>query len=309
MKAMLSLGILLLVNSSIFASAYITFLPSRDCYPNHGCSRTYSTKIWVSKKEPHFHSLRGGTGVLFGGNIRQAYGLHATKDADSTGDHDMTTTLQERNQEGFLSFEDEDISVDVEFILSHYINATNNNEERGIILRRLDKEHAANMDLCASLGKEILISNQKNNSSLFSQPSIPAYEWIHEKTAKDEDYPIAIRTVAQVPLLNDTCVNTLVLAAEDYWEQESCKGSDGTTSRFTYQQPGNAELHVAALALANSTVQSIMTNLLSHQLYPLVQHAFDSIFWNHDEAAAAQLCVYDSLLIKYNVTEANGHAT
>eukprot|EP00978_Attheya_sp_CCMP212_P004359 scaffold9504_cov49-Attheya_sp.AAC.5 len=306
---MLSLGILLLVNSFIFAAAYITFLPSRDCYPNHGCSRTYSTKIWDSKKEPHFHFFRGGTGVLFGSNIRQAYGLHTTKDADVTRDHDMTTTLQERNQQEFLSFEDEDISVDVEFILSHYINATNNNEERDSILRKVDEEHAADMDLCASLGKELLISNQKNNANLFSQPSIPAYEWIHEKTAKDEDYPIAIRTVAHEPLLNDTCVNILVSAAEDYWEQESRKGSDGTTSRFTYQQPGNAELHVADLALANSTVHSIMTNLLSHQLYPLVRHAFDPILWNHDEATAAQFCVYDSLLIKYNATEANGFET
>jgi tetratricopeptide (TPR) repeat protein len=134
---------------------------------------------------------------------------------------------------------------------------------------------------------------------------------------------IAIRTInngtkenhdATGPLLDIASVARLREAAQHYWYSKKATGS-----RFTLQfDETNSECHLEELiALDKSgTLKSTIDNLLQNKIYPLVRTAFgEELDHNHHHhhqqphhdsedharhATRGTLCVYDSLVIRYN---------
>lgn len=113
----------------------------------------------------------------------------------------------------------------------------------------------------------------------------PDYEWVHIQN--DEQYPLAVRSLQ--PLIDNTSVTELRKEAEKAW----CTGQ---TSRFTYQRPGNYEVHVTDLS---PKALEIMNECLQQKIYPWIQ----SMFGPYQQQT---LFVYDALIIRYNATEAAG---
>ncbi len=109
----------------------------------------------------------------------------------------------------------------------------------------------------------------------------PDFEWFHTTEPR---YRLAARSLQ--PIMDYTDVTTLRNEAESAW----CSGQ---TSRFTYQRPGNYEVHVTDL-LTNA--QEIVNVCLRNCIYPWIQNAFGPF--------GETLHVYDALIIRYNATEA-----
>ena len=160
--------------------------------------------------------------------------------------------------------------------------------EKSEIVKRVDADHARDAAACSSLSAEV-------------DPSTPNridYEWMHVKR-EGKQYPIAIRTTGTNPLLDATSIQQIRSAAERQWKDPS---SSGGTSRFTYQRKGNLEAHLDDLAREDSSIQTITDKLLLSKVYPLIRNAFDSLVV--DNMNSLRFCVYDSLIIRYNATEA-----
>ena len=110
------------------------------------------------------------------------------------------------------------------------------------------------------------------------------------------------------PLLSKREVDTIRYATEHKWKQQKAQGE--TTSRFTYQRPGNYEAHIGDLG--SHVVQDIVNPLLLNQLYPMVRTHFPAcqgpavgVQRDDGKDQPHKLCVYDALYIRYNATEAN----
>ena len=118
-----------------------------------------------------------------------------------------------------------------------------------------------------------------------SKPSqVPPYEWV----MANGEYPLAIQSTE--PLLDPSSVYTIRSAADELWST-----AEGRKSRFTYQRLGNYEAHVSDLS---EKAKEVVNCCLENSIYPLVRDAF------HPENNSGNLCVYDSLVIRYNATEA-----
>jgi len=121
-------------------------------------------------------------------------------------------------------------------------------------------------------------SLHKNNDSI----SIPFHSESILGVLNDE---CVYRTTA--PLLNSSEIALLRNAAEKYWLSQK-----NQTSRFTYQQVGNLEVHVLK-DLKNVTC--IIKRLLQDTIFPFTRNLFPSVMSNH-----SQLSVYDALIIRYD---------
>jgi len=97
------------------------------------------------------------------------------------------------------------------------------------------------------------------------------------------------------PLLNQETVSVLREVATQWWKQSN------SSSRFTYQRRGNSEAHLIDLCRFNSTLLSLIRNAIFTEIYPLVEDCF---FADEDYSSTWTPKVYDSLLIRYNATEA-----
>lgn len=157
------------------------------------------------------------------------------------------------------------------------------------------------LDFCSSLGHENLLGTMNQ---------IPLYEWIYVKDTsrntgdKSNDLPLAIRS--KESLLDMTSVSIIREAAEEWWNLKSVQrrsSSDDTTkSRFTYQRAGNYEAHLVDLAEhVDKRIRTVVMENLNQKMYPMVRQAFQSQIPDFNEF---ELCVYDSLVIRYNSTEA-----
>ncbi|KAL7542418.1 hypothetical protein ACHAXR_011750 [Thalassiosira sp. AJA248-18] len=119
---------------------------------------------------------------------------------------------------------------------------------------------------------------------------------------------IAIRTKLSTPLLNNDEIQLLHRASESYWNRPlEGGGATSEKSRFTYQRKGNSEAHLSDVVKhtqqSNSgDVTSLVNELFFDRIYPWVREAYLSKEKDGDEL---ELYVYDSLLIRYNATEAN----
>jgi len=161
--------------------------------------------------------------------------------------------------------------------------------DRSEILKRIDADQARDATACSSLSAEVDPST----------PNVIKYEWIHVQR-EGRQHPIAIRTMGTNPLLDAPSIQRIRSAAERQWNDPS----SGGTSRFTYQRKGNYEAHLDDLAREDSVMQVIADELLRNKVYPLIRDAFDSSDLN-DDVESLRFCVYDSLIIRYNATEAN----
>lgn len=65
--------------------------------------------------------------------------------------------------------------------------------------------------------------------------------------------------------------------------------------------PGNSEVHLDDLCSGDPELKVRMDDALQERLYPLVREAFREV---GDNGPAGPLCVYDSILVRYNGDEA-----
>lgn len=122
---------------------------------------------------------------------------------------------------------------------------------------------------------------------------------------------LVIRSKLSTPLLSSDEIQLLRGASESYWNRSLDKGNDviPNDSRFTYQRKGNSEAHLSDVVQhayhqcnAYNALTSLVRSLLLNRIYPWIRAAYLSQVKNGDEL---ELYVYDSLLIRYNATEAN----
>jgi len=159
------------------------------------------------------------------------------------------------------------------------------------ILKSIDDEHARDVEACSSLPAEIDTIT----------PNHIDYDRIYVRSNEDVmQRPIAIRTHGPNPVLNASSIQLIRSAAERAWFNPN----SGATSRFTYQRKGNSEAHLNDLASADASVQSVVDEMLRSKVYPLIRDAFGSVDVV-DDINSLRFCVYDSLVIRYNATEAN----
>lgn len=202
-------------------------------------------------------------------------------------------------------------------------------------LAMIDASHANDIDFCASLGTEasLSISDSASGSGITQNPSsapiIPAYEWVYVNdndnvsgnNSKDHSdgtgrRPIAIRTSdPQQPILDQDSISIIRNAAQNMWEANKANADaadadadtdakSSSSSRFTYQRKGNYEAHLVDLANNiddNGRIRAIMMDALGKRIYPMVRDAFRPLVSELDDL---DLRVYDSLVIRYNSTEA-----
>lgn len=117
-------------------------------------------------------------------------------------------------------------------------------------------------------------------------------DWIHDEHTKRR-----IAALTTKPLLLPINSTALLLrdAMTEYWKTHS------SVSRYTY--PGNQEAHLKELCDYNETVRVCVQEMMQQRLYPMLrQHYSDLLLLggNDDE----ELCLYDSLFIRYNGTGA-----
>jgi len=129
-----------------------------------------------------------------------------------------------------------------------------------------------------------------------------------------EQQNIAIRTM-DTPLLDTKSIASIRTAAHLLWSRESELGLGeenvaSSSSRFTLQfADTNSECHLDDLVASDETgdLKGIVDNLLTTKIYPLVREAFGSSSCSDDQRqhqhchlTAGNLCVYDSLVVRYN---------
>lgn len=150
-----------------------------------------------------------------------------------------------------------------------------------------------------------------------------AFEWIEgassferketEEAGKKDAKKIAIRTVDHDgkhhhgPLLDTASVNKIREAAQQFWEMSM----GNTESRFTLQfGETNSECHLEDLIALDKSgaLKATIDECLLNKIYPLVRQAFGEDLLNRSNAvdpAGTNLCVYDSLVIRYDGNKAS----
>ncbi len=187
--------------------------------------------------------------------------------------------------------------------------ASNMTTIRRNVLQKIEECYRSDLDFCSDFASE----NDSRMSQ--SQKYIPHYEQInmpssitscHEQASnEDENSFLAIRTMGE-PIFDDACIATIINAAESIWFRQNDsnqeEATDRSKSRFTYQRTGNYEAHAIELAKSvDENIFTIMNDALCHRIYPMVRDAFNEAIPDINEL---EFCVYDSLIIRYNSTEA-----
>ncbi|KAL7444890.1 hypothetical protein ACHAXH_008751 [Discostella pseudostelligera] len=145
----------------------------------------------------------------------------------------------------------------------------------------------------------------ESEASEFGTNSIE-YESIYGANSRSA---LAIRSQRKTPVLSRDEIQLLRRVSESYWNRELDEANEiPNGSRFTYQRRGNSEAHLSDVVQhanqsnANNELTSLVRNLLLNRIYPWIREAYLSQVKIGDEL---KLYVYDSLLIRYNATEAN----
>ncbi|GAX12050.1 hypothetical protein FisN_8Lh150 [Fistulifera solaris] len=147
-------------------------------------------------------------------------------------------------------------------------------ERQTAIMSRIAQQIQEDFD-ASNLAKE----DKQLAASTFVHP--PDFEWV---CTTEPGYRLVAQSLQ--PIMDHSDVITLQNEAESAW----CTGQ---TSRFTYQRPGNYEVHVTDLS---TKAQEIVNDCLRNSIYPWIQTAFGPF--------RETLHVYDALIIRYNATEA-----
>ena len=133
------------------------------------------------------------------------------------------------------------------------------------------------------------------------------YEWIaadqnshkYDKETKSARN-VALRTTGQ-PLLDADSIALIRDTAENLWEHQ--KRSESSSSRFTLQfEDTNSECHLEELVASDPTgnLQQVVDDLLVNKVYPMVRSAFGGDTEDRYGLTEGSLCVYDSLVVRYN---------
>ena len=186
--------------------------------------------------------------------------------------------------------------------------------------RKIQESHSEDLKFCSSFPTE---SVKGNNERIVVVPTYEQIEIAREK-AKDHDVHhshniskpsfLAIRTNDEEnPILDQKSISTIINAAESVWfgNKNNRNDSEGaeeqkfdseTKSRFTYQRKGNYEAHLVDLANSiDENIHTIINEALTDRVYPMVRDAFQN---DIPDIQDIEFCVYDSLIIRYNATEA-----
>jgi hypothetical protein len=185
-------------------------------------------------------------------------------------------------------------------------NASQSKEDA---LAMIDASHAKDAEFCASLGTEESSISMRNAAAA---PKIIPYEWIYANEDGEDHFnedpsviPLAIRTIdLDQPILDQESISIIRGAAENMWEaiRANPQSISTSSSRFTYQRKGNYEAHLVDLAdNVDGRIRNIIMDALGQKIYPLVRDAFRPLISELDDL---NFCVYDSLVIRYNSTEA-----
>lgn len=127
------------------------------------------------------------------------------------------------------------------------------------------------------------------------------FEWVEGNTSLEnceDKRKVALRTLGE-PLMDAKVVSSIRRAAKSKWDEEGSSQS----SRFTLQYTDtNSECHLDELVLADTTgvLEHEVDNVLTRKIYPLVRSAFGDYLGEE-----GMLCVYDSLVIRYDGDKAN----
>uniref|UniRef100_A0A7R9Z211 Fe2OG dioxygenase domain-containing protein n=1 Tax=Pseudictyota dubia TaxID=2749911 RepID=A0A7R9Z211_9STRA len=153
--------------------------------------------------------------------------------------------------------------------------------DRNETIRLIDLEHVRDTEMCASLGHGKAMSQQSGEKAV----SVKNITILGER----------IGVLTNDDLLNASSVELIRNCATNFWQLQKC------TSRFTYQRASNKEAHLVDLCKESPELLPVITELLSERIYPLAQTLFPDCYPNDSIVP----CVYDSLLIRYNSTEAD----
>lgn len=176
---------------------------------------------------------------------------------------------------------DSTVSQDVVTFVQGLVQDVETLDSPAQILQRTDARHAQD---CAAAMQSLAPEEAQASSSMAVVPTLAFRDM---RTATDQHL---LACASLEPLLDAASIDLLRQAAQAKWRADG-----GTSSRFTYQRPGNYEAHVSDLG---PEVRRIVDRMLQEHIYPLVRHRF----WNESDAT---LCVYDALYIRYNATEAD----
>ena len=167
------------------------------------------------------------------------------------------------------------------------------------------------------------ILEQKSEQSPFAVEEEPSakgddavsFDWIHgpgggggncDDIETETSTPVALRT-SGAPLLDAKSIAMIREAAENLWDGRNNDNKEqvGASSRFTLQfEETNSECHLDELVASDPTgnLKDIVDDLLTNKVYPLVRKAFgsDADAAGHNGLTDGRLCVYDSLVVRYN---------
>ena len=183
------------------------------------------------------------------------------------------------------------------------------------ILAGIITSHAKDAEFSASFGSEESVIGDITTAA-----PISVYKWLYANGEDIDGRPskrkLAIQTIdPDQPILDQESISIIRGAAQKMWDGKRTEAqvasqsiSDSkaqdkyTESQFTYQMKGNYEAHLVHLANNfDDRIRTIMIDALGKKIYPLVRKVFRPLISDLDDF---DLSVYDSLVIRYNSTEA-----
>lgn len=224
-----------------------------------------------------------------------------------------STVEQSNNSNNRIADRDDSILCRIDDWLLQFSSRVETTKDVDFIVKRIDAMHTADCEIAyqSPLVMEDLAATK--NSSIWMRKGMP-YEWIRHDDSGGGDGgaehhpPLVVRSIVE-PVLDAASTAAVRQAADDYWNAASCGGGKAHKSRFTYQYPGNSEVHLSDLLYssshgAKSTKNGLgkkavdaVNQALTDMIYPMIREAFLG-------KDASQLFVYDALVIRYNATAA-----
>ena len=181
---------------------------------------------------------------------------------------------------------------------------------------------------CGSIRSNLAIEDQSSSiGGGYNNALLPSYEWI--TTPDDNKNVVAVRTVGDVPVLEDDEIRMLRSAAD----KRFAIAAGVQTSRYTMQYEGkvfvcetlvcfccifqtaqyvydassiplplgsltigNSEVHLDDLCASDPILKTRMDTILKEKIYPLVR----ATIAEEGRGPDGSICVYDSILVRYN---------
>ena len=139
---------------------------------------------------------------------------------------------------------------------------------------------------CGSIRSRLAI--EKRDTPL---NNLPSYEYIQTPNEKN----VAVRTVGEKPVLSEEDIAMLVGAAD----KRFAIAAGIQTSRYTMQYEGNSEVHLDDLCAGDPILKTKIDTMLQAKIYPLVRATIAKEA-DGQKPPLGPLCVYDSILVRYN---------